>query len=266
MERVLYLKFRQHISLRTLLVSTYPAELVYFEPRDRFWGRDGAGAGRNKLGKLLMLVRERLGMEAAMLMTLSPPSPPPPLPGQMMQTPIPSSGHVPMPTPMPMPMPWLGGGGGPVIKFNGYGEFAGLLYHSPHSVVFEDDLYPTALHLFEARKFLDHRPDLADRIRQCERVEDVTAVTAELAEFTRRDWGNIALSTVSKSLIYPCFAMRCVGLYTNHGGRMLRWTMCYISSSVSTGSCVSCFSILTPMISSMTSRETHSGETVGVLG
>lgn len=156
---------------------------------------------------------------------------------QMTFTPSPSSGHVPMPTPMggggsmPMPSPAVGtpglaqaqmsmpppgsvlvnaamtmpspslgaGGGGmaPVLKFNGYGEFSGLLYHSPHSVVDEEELYPTALHLFEARKFLDHRPDLADRIRQCERVEDVTAISAELADFTRRDWGNVALSTVS---------------------------------------------------------------------
>ena len=160
----------------------------------------------------------------------------------------PSSGHVPMPSPMPggggnmpmpspavggggfgqspmvvapppgsimvnaamtMPSPSLGGGGGgPVLKFNGYGEFSGLLYHSPHSVVYEEDLYPTALHLFEARKFLDHRPDLADRIRQCERVEDVTAISAEHGEFVRRDWGNVALSTVCKSRISHCV---CVG-------------------------------------------------------
>ena len=165
----------------------------------------------------------------------TPRSAPVPPPGQMMMVPSPASGHVPMPTPMtggsgnmpmPMPSPGVGGAGGfvqtPVIpqrpgsilvnatmsmpspslgggvlKFNGYGEYAGLLYHSPHSVVYEEDLYPTALHLFEARKFLDHRPDLADRIRQCGRVEEVTAISAELAEFTRRDWGNVALSTVS---------------------------------------------------------------------
>ena len=41
----------------------------------------------------------------------------------------------------------------PVLKFNGYGDFSGLMYHSPHSVVYEEELYPTALHLFEARKF-----------------------------------------------------------------------------------------------------------------
>ena len=84
-----------------------------------------------------------------------------------------------------------------ILKFNGYGEFAGLLYHSPHTVLYQDELYPTALHLFEARKFLDHRPDLADRIKDCERVEDVTSISAEMAEFTRRDWSNVALITVS---------------------------------------------------------------------
>ena len=114
---------------------------------------------------------------------------------------------------MSMPSPSLGAGAGgsmaPVLKFNGYGEFSGLLYHSPHSVVYEEELYPTALHLFEARKFLDHRPDLADRIRQCERVEDVTAISAELADFTRRDWGNVALSTVSNQLFLSHRACVC---------------------------------------------------------
>jgi predicted NAD-dependent protein-ADP-ribosyltransferase YbiA (DUF1768 family) len=85
-----------------------------------------------------------------------------------------------------------------VIKFNGYGEFPELLCYSPHSVVYEDKLYPTALHLFEARKFLPHLPDLADRIRQCERVEQVASITAEMADFIRRDWGNVMLNTVSK--------------------------------------------------------------------
>ena len=85
----------------------------------------------------------------------------------------------------------------PVIKFNGYGDLSGLLYYSPHTVVYEDELYPTALHLFEARKFLPHRPDLADRIRQCENVEQVASISAELAEFIRRDWSIVAFSTVS---------------------------------------------------------------------
>jgi hypothetical protein len=93
-----------------------------------------------------------------------------------------------------------------VIKVNGYGEFSGLLHSSPHEVLYEGELYPTALHLFEARKFLFHRPDLADRIRQCKRVEEVISISAEVADFVRRDWGNVILSTVSKC--YPSPAPR----------------------------------------------------------
>ena len=94
----------------------------------------------------------------------------------------------------------------PILMFNGYGEFSVFLCHSPHSVVYDDELYPTAIHLFEARKFLDHRPDLADRIRKCESPEDVTALCAKLADFARRDWGNVALDTVSINFVsgHPC--------------------------------------------------------------
>jgi hypothetical protein len=88
-----------------------------------------------------------------------------------------------------MPPPdWSGSAGiKPVLRFDGYGEYSGLLYHSPHSVMYGEYQYPTALHLFEARKFLDHRPDLADRIKQCENVEEIPAISTELAEFMRRD-------------------------------------------------------------------------------
>ena len=60
MEEALYHKFRQHDDLCARLVDTYPAELVYVEPRDRFWGGDGEGAGSNEFGKSLMRVRELL--------------------------------------------------------------------------------------------------------------------------------------------------------------------------------------------------------------
>ena len=59
MDEVLFLKFGQHSDLRTLLFDTYPAELVY-ESRNPFWGGDGAGVGRNELGKSLTRVREWL--------------------------------------------------------------------------------------------------------------------------------------------------------------------------------------------------------------
>ena len=65
MDEVLYLKFRQHSDLRELLFQTYPADLVYVESGDPFWG-DGGGAGMNELGKSLLRVRERLRIEGGM--------------------------------------------------------------------------------------------------------------------------------------------------------------------------------------------------------
>jgi len=125
---------------------------------------------------------------------------------------IPPPGSILVNPEMPSPSLGWGGSGGmaQVLKFNGYGEFAGLLYHSPHSVMYEDDLYPTALHLFEARKFLDHRPDLAEQIRRCEHVEEVTAISAQLAEFTRRDLAIVVLRTVSNLVSHcACFGLTC---------------------------------------------------------
>ena len=65
MDEVLHLKFRQHSDLRTLLLGTFPADLIYVESGDAFWG-DGAGTGMNELGKSLMRVREQLRSQAGM--------------------------------------------------------------------------------------------------------------------------------------------------------------------------------------------------------
>ena len=99
---------------------------------------------------------------------------------------------------IPSPGNTIVGGGGvmPWLLLNGYGEYSGLLYHSPHTVMYEDELYPTALHLFEALKFLAHRPDLAYQIRLCEHVEEVTAISALFSHITRREWGDVARSIV----------------------------------------------------------------------
>ena len=161
----------------------------------------------------------------------------------------------------------LGGGGigsmAPILKFNGYGVRSWLLYYSPHSVLYDDELYPTAIHLFEARKFLDHRPDLADRIRKCESPQDVTALSAKLEDFVRRDWGNVALATVSINFVssHPCVGW---ATYADRDvwGWLHRWTRFYISSFASMATCALCFSTLSLPIFSMSSLKTRSGETV----
>ena len=64
MAHILNLKFRQHPELGNLLIATGDAELIegnYW--RDTYWGVC-YGVGENRLGKLLMVLRYELSLEA----------------------------------------------------------------------------------------------------------------------------------------------------------------------------------------------------------
>ncbi|KAJ8088531.1 hypothetical protein PM082_022604 [Marasmius tenuissimus] len=60
MELALYLKFTQHVDLRTELLSTGNAELVEDSDKDWFWGIGADGRGHNELGKALERLRSLL--------------------------------------------------------------------------------------------------------------------------------------------------------------------------------------------------------------
>ena len=53
-------KFSQHPQLASLLLSTGGARLVEHTTNDRYWADGGDGTGRNRLGELLMQVRQEL--------------------------------------------------------------------------------------------------------------------------------------------------------------------------------------------------------------
>jgi ribA/ribD-fused uncharacterized protein len=53
-------KFTQHADLRALLLSTGEARLVEHTANDSYWGDGGDGSGRNRLGQLLMQLRDEL--------------------------------------------------------------------------------------------------------------------------------------------------------------------------------------------------------------
>lgn len=62
MEEVLYLKFKQHPTLRALLLRTGLADIIYADA-NLYWGHGRAGEGQNELGKALVRLRERLRQE-----------------------------------------------------------------------------------------------------------------------------------------------------------------------------------------------------------
>jgi ribA/ribD-fused uncharacterized protein len=53
-------KFTQHDELKAVLLGTGDAVLVEHTPKDGYWGDGGDGSGENRLGQLLMQVRQEL--------------------------------------------------------------------------------------------------------------------------------------------------------------------------------------------------------------
>ncbi len=60
MRQALLAKFSQHRRLREQLLATGSALLVERTRRDAYWGDGGDGSGQNRLGRLLMQVRDQL--------------------------------------------------------------------------------------------------------------------------------------------------------------------------------------------------------------
>ncbi len=63
MREALYAKFTQHPDLMAQLLATGQAELVEHTQNDRYWGDGGDGSGKNRLGHLLVEIRERIRQE-----------------------------------------------------------------------------------------------------------------------------------------------------------------------------------------------------------
>lgn len=60
MEKALYAKFTQHDYLKQALLKTAPAKIIEDSPNDFYWGMGHDGSGRNRLGNMLMQLREDL--------------------------------------------------------------------------------------------------------------------------------------------------------------------------------------------------------------
>lgn len=63
MRRAVLKKFQTHDDIREILLGTADEELVENAPHDYYWGCGKDGSGRNKLGQILMEVREILLQE-----------------------------------------------------------------------------------------------------------------------------------------------------------------------------------------------------------
>jgi len=63
MREVLRAKFTQHSDIRGVLIGTGTKRLVEASPTDAYWGEGKDGNGKNRLGELLMELRQELSTE-----------------------------------------------------------------------------------------------------------------------------------------------------------------------------------------------------------
>ncbi|KDR85877.1 hypothetical protein GALMADRAFT_235010 [Galerina marginata CBS 339.88] len=68
-------------------------------------------------------------------------------------------------------------------------------------LTYRDRVYPTAMHLFEAMKFIDTRPDIAETIRNCADVNSVHNLAKEFEEFKRPYWTTSHLNVLDEVLL-----------------------------------------------------------------
>ena len=63
MHRAVLQKFQTHVALREILLATGHETIVENAPHDFYWGCGKDGSGQNKLGQILMQVRDQLRNE-----------------------------------------------------------------------------------------------------------------------------------------------------------------------------------------------------------
>lgn len=92
---------------------------------------------------------------------------------------------------------------GPPIEFDRHSRlYSGFTLTSPNSILYKNKLYPTAMHLLEAHKFLGPRNDLAERVRNTSGMAELQEVVGELASFVRGDWEQVVLDKVRDRVLH----------------------------------------------------------------
>ena len=75
------------------------------------------------------------------------------------------------------------------VKFYHRGQDNFFLSNSSDFAVISDDIrYPTAEHLFQASKFLPHRPDLANKVRKAGNPLDAIKIARKFSEDVKPGW------------------------------------------------------------------------------
>ncbi|KAJ6518762.1 DUF1768-domain-containing protein [Mycena sanguinolenta] len=91
------------------------------------------------------------------------------------------------------------------ILFGPSGPYANLDQFSPHPVNYNEVVYPTSQHLFQAFKFMGHRPDLAERVRMATTCEHAFNIAHANDAAVRNDWVSLSKAKMEEALCLKFF-------------------------------------------------------------
>ncbi|KAJ7131873.1 hypothetical protein C8R43DRAFT_655785 [Mycena crocata] len=170
MEIALWHKFNQNMSIKKQLLETGDAHIIN-HTRNELWGLGKNLTGGNELGKVLERVRAGLRTSATYVESAA-------------STPQPSQKRTRI-----------------LFHPRRKDKYYGFSNSSPHPVKYDGKKYPTVQHLFQALKYLDERPDIAERVRTISKSPD-DAVDYSLAQAAhqRPDWNRMSISKMETAV------------------------------------------------------------------
>ncbi|KAJ7252758.1 hypothetical protein B0H12DRAFT_610908 [Mycena haematopus] len=86
------------------------------------------------------------------------------------------------------------------ILFGSNGPHADFDQFSPHPVIYNGVTYPTSQHLFQAFKFLGHRPDIAEKVRMASTSELAFKIAHANTASIRGDWFSLSKAKMEEAL------------------------------------------------------------------
>jgi ribA/ribD-fused uncharacterized protein len=86
-----------------------------------------------------------------------------------------------------------------ILFYHRHQPHFGFTNFSPDPVQYKGKMYPTSEHLFQAMKFLEHRPDIAEYIRtDCFTSRDAFNTARHYKNDVRADWLNINIAMMDE--------------------------------------------------------------------
>jgi len=87
-----------------------------------------------------------------------------------------------------------------ILFYHRHEPHFGFTNFSDHSIEYKERVYPTSEHLFQSRKFMDHRADIAELVRQCHTPRAAFDLAHRYKSHVRTDWLTINISMMDEIL------------------------------------------------------------------